>query len=125
MPGDKDRAVFLALGLDDGLRLTFSGQRYYRLANVEQEGSHTGADLLPEEHSLGMAVGDTGSEAELDYRDWLDNCGMNDPLWDEVILPYYEVLVVLPGDSKPRRVRMKVEVLEWRPVGHRVRLEIV
>lgn len=125
MSGDKDRAIFLALGLDESLRLTFSGQRYYRLSNTEQEGRYTYADLLPEKHLRCMEVGEPGSEPELDYRDWLDGCGMNDPLWDEVLLPYYEVLIVLPGFGGSHRVRMKVEVLEWRPVGHRVRLEIV
>lgn len=121
MPGDRDKAVFLALGLDDRMRISFSGQRYYQLCEVGASTLEIRADIMPVHYNGCLPVGPPGSEADLDYRDWLTDNGMNDPLWDEVLLPYYEAIIVLP-DGERYRMRMKVEVLEWRSQNHRVRL---
>ena len=128
MSGDRDKDIFLALSLDDRLRISFSGQRYYQLINIivmaEGETETISADLVPTDFDGCLPVGLPGSEEELDYRDWLMDNGMNDPLWDEVALPYYEAIIAFSKTDKLYRMRLKAIITHRTRRYQRVKLEL-
>ena len=109
MCGSKNRTAFLALGLDPRVLVTFSGRRYYQLQVVEcLLDDVIVADLVPTDFE-GCYPGD--QKFDCDYQYELEDRGLNDPVFDEVILPYYEALVYVHGDV--RCVRLEVKAISW------------
>jgi len=109
-----DKTAFAALAGDKKVRLSFSGKRFYRLCNVCVDSEAIEAELVPtyseEVDSHGFSGDDiVHTELDISYSSWLYDNGMNDPVWDEVLMPYYKSRIRLPPKDEIHDIDLVVE----------------